>query len=86
MAAVYSKAHLIDFMRRVARRQVYSARYWRQEADVPMSIFTPRRCRAEARQALFVAGCYRRRLLVFMNEPGRYVSKERHDQIMRGQW
>ena len=38
------------------------------------------------RQELFRAGCYRRRLLVLMNEPGRYVTKERHDQIMRGEW
>lgn len=84
--AVYSRAHLIDVMRRRARREVYRARYWRQEADAPMSIFTPRRCREEVRRALFVAGCYRRRLLVFMNEPGRYVTRERHDQIMRGAW
>jgi len=84
--AVYPKAHLVGAMRRRARLSVYGARYWRQEADAPMSIFTVRRCREEARRELYLAGCYRRRLLVFMNEPSRYVTKERHDQIMRGAW
>jgi len=84
--AVYRKAHMIDAMRRRARQSVYGARYWRQEADAPMSIFTVHRCREEARRDLYLAGCYRRRLLVFMNEPGRYVTRERYEQIMRGAW
>lgn len=84
--AVYSRAHLIDVMRTRARRSVHTARYWRQEADAPMGYSTPRQCRTWARQELTLAGCYRRRLLVLVNEPGRYVTKERHDQIMRGEW
>jgi hypothetical protein len=73
-------------MRTRARRSVHQARYWRQEADADLSCFTPRQCRAYARQELTRAGAYRRRLLVFMNEPGRYVARERYDQIMRGEW
>ncbi|MFF5471027.1 hypothetical protein [Streptomyces achromogenes] len=84
--AVYPRAHLIDVMRTRARRSLRQARSWREEAGAFMSYFTPRQCRAHARQELLRAGCYRRRLLVFMNEPGQYVTKERHDQIMRGQW
>lgn len=84
--AVYSRAHLIDVMRTRARDHVRSARAWRKEVDAEMTYFTPRQCRTYARHMLHRAGCYRRRLLVFMNEPGRYVTKERYDQIMRGEW
>lgn len=84
--AVYSRAHLIDVMRRKARDHVVSARAWRMEVNAELTYFTPRQCRAYARYELGRAGAYRRRLLVFLNEPGRYVTKERHDQIMRGEW
>lgn len=84
--AIYPKTYLIDVMRRAARRSVYSARYWRQEADAPMSIFTPHRCAEHARRELSMAGAYRRRLLVFMNEPTQHITRKRYEQIMRGQW
>jgi hypothetical protein len=82
----YLRAVLIDHMRRVTRRHLYSARSWRLEADAPLSYYSPAQCRAYARQDLVLAGAYRRRLLVFMNEPGRFVTRERHDRIMRGEW
>jgi hypothetical protein len=85
-AAVYSRAHLVDHMRTLARRQLYNARYWRQEADAAYSLIASQKCRAYARQALRLAGACRRRLLVFMNEPGQYVTTERYDRIMRGEW
>jgi hypothetical protein len=84
--AVYPRAHLIEHTRRLARRHVYQARYWRQEACAPLSYYTPRQCRDYARKELQLAGAYRRRSLVFLHEPGRYVTKQRHDQIMKGQW
>lgn len=84
--AVYPHAHLIGWLRRMSRGAVYQARYWRQEADAPLSYTTHRQCRARARQELARAGAYRHRLLVLLNEPGRYVTRERCDRIMRGEW
>ncbi|RNG12426.1 hypothetical protein, partial [Streptomyces botrytidirepellens] len=62
--AVYPRAHLIDRMRIRARRHLYSARIWRQEADAAYSPIPAHKCRAYARQDLRWAGAYRRRLLV----------------------
>lgn len=45
--AVYSHAHLIGWLRRMSRGAVYQARYWRQEADAPLSYTTPRPVRHE---------------------------------------
>lgn len=84
--SVYSRAHLVDIMRRRARTHLSQARFWREESSAPMSYYRVHQCRAYARQELDWAGAYRRRLLVFRNEPGRFVTKERYGQIMRGEW
>lgn len=82
MRSVYPRASLVDHMRRCAWRHLDAARTWRLDEPYFSRTFRDR----EARRNLTLAGAYRRRLIVFMNEPGRYVTPERHDQIMRGRW